>query len=281
MKEAYPKEHARLWRSPHLPELELMRATYITHQFPKHAHEGFAIGVVESGELGFDYRGSHIVAGQGMVNLANAGEAHNGKAMTDRGWTYRMFYFGNDLLKEAVSQISDNKMNTLPYFPEGVLSHPRLAGLLWQLHIALELETLQTLQAETQFWEILSLLIKKHADQQIQESALASASLQIQRTCDLIRDQFQDDLTLSILADKAHLSPFHFLRLFQKETGMPPHQYLIQYRIQKAKALIRQNQSLVQTALETGFADQSHFNRHFKRIVGISPGKYRKIVQEF
>lgn len=274
------KELVQVWRSPCLPQLELMTATYITHRFPRHAHNGFAIGVVESGQLGFDYRGAHVVAGRGMINLANAGEVHNGNAMTEEGWSYRMFYFENAALTDAASQMAGREAN-LPRFQDGVLDNVRLATALWQLHVALEKRSIQSLQAQSCFLLAMHLLIENHADNRPDENSPAACRHRIREICDLMRDGFSMDWSLESLAERAYLSPWHFLRLFQRETGMPPHQYLIQYRIQKAKELIRKNHSIVQTALETGFSDQSHLTRHFKRIVGTTPGQYSKIVQEF
>jgi len=77
-----------LWRRAALPRLDLMRATYVTQTFPLHAHEGFALGVVEAGALGFRYRGAEVVAPAGAVNLANPGEPHTGQAAVPEGWRF-------------------------------------------------------------------------------------------------------------------------------------------------------------------------------------------------
>jgi AraC-like DNA-binding protein len=70
------------------------------------------------------------------------------------------------------------------------------------------------------------------------------------------------------------LSPFHLNRVFSKEFGLPPHAFLTQVRVARAKALLKQGTSITQTALEVGFSDQSHFTRHFRRLVSVTPGHY-------
>ncbi len=70
MRRGPSKEKVKLWR-PGIAGLELMRATYITQRFPRHAHDGFAVGVIEDGALGFYYRGANVVAPAGAINLAN------------------------------------------------------------------------------------------------------------------------------------------------------------------------------------------------------------------
>jgi AraC family transcriptional regulator len=74
-----------------------------------------------------------------------------------------------------------------------------------------------------------------------------------------------------------HLSPYYFARQFKAATGLPPHQYVISRRIERAQFLLRTNRelSLAEAADRAGFADQSHFCLHFKRIVGVTPGQFR------
>lgn len=82
-------------------------------------------------------------------------------------------------------------------------------------------------------------------------------------------------IALADLAGVANLSEFHFARLFKQTTGLPPHQFVIHRRIECAKRLIVAGRlSLSQIAIEVGFSDQSQLNRHFKRIVGVTPKQF-------
>jgi AraC family transcriptional regulator len=82
--------------------------------------------------------------------------------------------------------------------------------------------------------------------------------------------------TLEQMAAVAHLSPYHFARQFKAATGLPPHQYVIARRVERAQQLLRgaDELGLAEVALRTGFADQSHFSFHFKRIVGVTPRSF-------
>jgi AraC family transcriptional regulator len=85
------------------------------------------------------------------------------------------------------------------------------------------------------------------------------------------------DIGLDALAAIADLSPKHFARAFRQSTGMPPHRWLIQRRIDRAKALLRTTDTtLVEIALACGFADQSHFTASFRKLVGLTPGSLRQ-----
>lgn len=90
-----------------------------------------------------------------------------------------------------------------------------------------------------------------------------------------IHAHLHQNIALADLADVAHLSEFHFARLFKQTTGVPPYQFVIHQRVERAKRLITAGRlSLAQIAIDVGFSDQSQLNRHFKRLVGVTPGRF-------
>ena len=91
-----------------------------------------------------------------------------------------------------------------------------------------------------------------------------------------IEDHLDADLTLEDLAAVAHLSPYHFARQFRAATGLPPHEFVIARRVERARQFLQEddNLPLAQVALRVGFSDQNHFSRHFKRLVGVTPGRF-------
>ena len=94
------------------------------------------------------------------------------------------------------------------------------------------------------------------------------------RAYDYLAEHCAENISLEQLAGIANLSPFHFNRVFARRFGMPPHACQTQLRMLQAKKLLRQGWPVSQVALQTGFVDQSHLTRHFKRLVGIPPGQY-------
>jgi AraC family transcriptional regulator len=83
--------------------------------------------------------------------------------------------------------------------------------------------------------------------------------------------------TLDQMAAVARLSPYHFARQFKAATGLPPYQYVIARRVERAKELMQAGTglSLAQVSARAGFSNQSHFSLHFKRLVGVTPGQFR------
>jgi AraC family transcriptional regulator len=100
----------------------------------------------------------------------------------------------------------------------------------------------------------------------------------LHRITTYIHDHLHQDLPLIELSAIAQLSPYYFLRLFKQRVGMTPHQYILQYRVERAKHLLQHSLlSLAEIAACVGFYDQSHFTRCFKRVVGVTPTQLRQI----
>jgi len=81
---------------------------------------------------------------------------------------------------------------------------------------------------------------------------------------------------LETLAKRAGLSRFQALRAFKQRYGLPPHAYQLALRIGHARKLLREGATAADVAARCGFADQSHFTRHFKRINGVTPAQYAR-----
>jgi AraC family transcriptional regulator len=98
----------------------------------------------------------------------------------------------------------------------------------------------------------------------------------LQQAIDYINEHLDRDLTVAAIATAVELSPYHFSRLFKQSTGLAPHQYVLQCRVERAKQLLRQTElTIAEIAYTVGFANQSHLNRHFKRLLGITPKAVR------
>jgi len=103
--------------------------------------------------------------------------------------------------------------------------------------------------------------------------------LRLNRVLDYIHANLDRDLHLSELADAAGLSAFHFAKLFKRSTGISPHQYILQRRLDRAKELLCNPQmSLSEVSQHAGFADQSHLTNVFRRFVGVTPAKFRRLL---
>ncbi len=108
-------------------------------------------------------------------------------------------------------------------------------------------------------------------------SEIDIAQTKIDRIKDYINENLAENLNLSKIAEISNISPYHFARLFKQKTGYSPHQYIIRYRIEKAKNLLsKTNLSIVEIAYSIGCSSQSNFTSLFRKKVGTTPQKYRQ-----
>lgn len=276
-------EKTAYFSHPSLPGAQLLHAGFLRQVFARHSHDCYALGVIEDGALGFSYLRSRHVAQAGMVSLVVPGEVHDGAAAAPGGWTYRMFYLEPGLLAEAAREAGARILpGGLPHFSQGVLDDPGLATRLRRLHLLAARPEASALELQTRLRGLLARWIALYAETR---PALRPAGAEpravalVRRTLD---DRLADNVSLDELAAAARLSPFHLVRVFTASTGLPPHAYQRQRRLNEARRLLGSAASglrLADIAQECGFADQSHLTRAFKRAYGVTPGAYRKIVQ--
>jgi AraC family transcriptional regulator len=124
----------------------------------------------------------------------------------------------------------------------------------------------------------IALIQKYSRDLAISPQAKGGISrVRLQRVLDYIAANGHLDIKLGDLADVAGMSRFHFARLFRQDMGVTPHRYLMDQRLQQAKALLRlDTRSVSEVAAETGFANAGHFARVFRRYAGVSPTEWKR-----
>jgi AraC-like DNA-binding protein len=263
------KEFARIWRHSALSGVELFHGSYRNHAFARHYHAVSAIGVVDRGVMGSYCRRANHVAPAGTVILFNPGDVHAPGPANDGGWGFRTFF-----LEEALFQKRSLEFGAKPFrFVKPFVQDRRLADRLFRLHRKLE-ENGTSLEFESSLLDILAQLAQRHVCVSTSAHSAEDEPTKVRRASEYIDAYYWQDVTLEKLSEVSGLSTYHLLRCFRHVVGLTPHAYLIQMRIEAAKALLRSGAALTTVAASTGFADQSHFSRHFRRIVGGTPGQY-------
>lgn len=263
---------AKYWVDRDLAGVSLMRAAFATLSFAPHIHDELVIAVTEDGVGRCISRGVAEIGVARSIMVFNPGEAHSGGVVGAAAWRYRGLYLSERIL--ALLRIaSDRPPAAMPYFRTTVVEDPALASLLVAAHQTIEQHEARLLR-EGLFLAALVKLIERHGAGEPAPRALGDERGPVQRTLDLMRANFAADLGIDELAACAGLSPFHFARAFRRATGLPPHAYLTQLRLDRARARLAAGTSASEAALAAGFYDQSHLTKHFKRAYGITPGQY-------
>ena len=258
----------KFWRLPHLDDVELLHASHITHEYPPHMHEEYSVALVLQGTETTLCDGASYEAHRGDLVLMNAEQVHANKSSHTE---YRVF----KLWPEAFARMT-GESKSVPHFPNVVVNDPLLFRPLLKLHTTLEHDR-SALEHESHFVSTMTLLLERQNDNPFQsgmKSKIKKEDNKIRIIRDYLRDHYAENVSLSQLTSLTNLSPFYLLRVFHSRAGFPPHEYQTQVRIAHARRLIREGRPLSQTAVETGFFDQSHLSRNFKRIVGVTPRQY-------
>ncbi|MEE9327118.1 MAG: AraC family transcriptional regulator [Cocleimonas sp.] len=256
--------------------LELLQARYHSQRFSRHVHEGYCIGVIESGAQRFFRSGENHIAAKDSIILVNADQVHDGYKETEEGWSYRAMYPLPEMLGNIAAEFHGQRKDA-PWFSESVVSDPYMAEQLRFLFSLLNQSDNQ-LHRETVCLGTIAELLQRHGNKRNILLGLGNESLAVKRVRDYIDSYYSENISMQQLAKHAQLSPFYLARLFQKTVGLPPHAYQIQRRLQKAKQLIHHGVRLSDVAVDCGFTDQSHLSRHFKRSQGVAPGAYQKMI---
>ena len=270
--ESASREQAMLWRATDLGDLEVLRAQYISHSFARHSHAEYMVGIIEQGACAFYYRGAIHAAPTGSIVVINPGEVHDGSGGAAISLKYRALYPSMSLVQQATYDIA-GRHRQQPYFPEPVIQDEPLSRLVQHLHLILE-NSASALERETHFLSTLAHLLSRHSENRPACSPIGKERLAVRRARNYLEAHPTENITLAELAGVSNLSPFHLLRVFRVEMGLPPHAYLTQLRVATAKRLLTWSLPIPQVAVVAGFSDQSHLTRHFKRLVGVTPGHY-------
>ncbi|MDM5121334.1 AraC family transcriptional regulator [Aeromonas rivipollensis] len=266
--EAGPDRHS-FWHDPALPFLEARAVQDGRHVcYDKHSHAHFSIGAITGGHSHYLNQRSLQEVGTGSLVLMNPEEVHACNPIADQPWSYLMFYLDTDWLRSQQEEAGLG--SEFRPFDMTASRDPLLYQGLQHLHH-------QLVQAPDPLArEVACHLFSRQLLARLTPARWDDRPPQhLQRAAELMQDDSASPLSLSQLSAVAGLTPSHFVRAFSQHYGMTPHAYLLDRRIRHARTLLKQGQPLAEVALASGFADQAHFQRQFKRRVAATPGQYR------
>ena len=261
-------ESARLTVVPWDTPFEILRGTYTRHRFAPHLHETFALGAIVAGASKIRYRDRSVSQRAGDVVVIPPREVHTGEADGPQGWSYRMLYLPEDLLRACT--VADELS-----FDGPSISDAELARRIVELHALLDAGT-DRLRGQTALVDVLQLLCSRHASGCVDRARDERPSATLGLVRDYIESHFAKPISLTELSALSGVSPFHLSRRFRARYGLPPYMYLELVRVERARDMLQRGEPISRIAFATGFSDQSHLTRRFKRVVGVPPGQYAK-----
>lgn len=185
-----------------------------------------------------------------------------------------------ELLAHTAEEVGGHHPNHISLIGRTGFQDPLLAQIGLTLWRELEQQTpTGKLYAQTAAQLLAIHLLRYYSSTSIHITELSQSltSQQLKRVADFIQAHLSQDLSLEALAQQIGFSPYHFARLFRQTTGESPHQFVLRQRVERAQHLLKAtNIPLASIPLESGFANQSHLTRLFKRQLGLTPRTYRQ-----
>ncbi len=239
---------------------EVFHAEFTTHVYPAHTHDAWTLLLIDTGAVRYELdRHEHGALVDG-VTLLPPHVPHDGRSAYASGFRKRVLYLDGDVLPaELVGKSVDTPM----------LVDPLLRQRVHQLHLVLD----EPLEAQSRL-ALITERITHHfagtAPQVYADPTLAD------RLRELLDASLPDGITLADAAAELQASPTHLVRAFSRRFGLPPHRYLIGRRVDLARGYLLEGRPAAEAAVLAGFHDQSHLTRHFRRLLGTSPGRFAR-----
>ena len=246
-------------------------SAHTRHSFPRHVHDQFGIGVIEQGaHRSLSGRGT-VEAAAGQVITVNPGEVHDGRPIDGAPRAWSMLYFAPLLARSLTDEAAPSGSAAYEF------EHPVLSDLNAARHFTMLFRSLtgeHGILTDVLADQTLLLLFSAVARASYSPPSDHHAPAGVKIARELIDDDPARTVSLAELAAVAGLSRYQIVRGFARSTGLTPHAYIVQRRLQLARRLMARGRPLADIAASCGFSDQSHMTRLFRRTFGISPRAY-------
>ncbi|MGF9976132.1 AraC family transcriptional regulator [Viridibacillus arvi] len=247
----------------------------IMQKFPAHFHEYYVIGFIEEGQRYLVCKGKEYVINPGDLLLFNPYDTHSCEQIDGKTLDYRCINVKQEIMEKVILGINGNK--ELPSFKQNVLYDSELVSNLRELHLKISQEESE-FKKEELFLYLLEELIQSYSDLTFLPQ-VSETSDEIKKVCEFLEENYTKTITLNDLSELTGWSKYHLLRSFTKQKGISPYCYLETIRVNHAKKLLEQGIEPIEVTFLTGFCDQSHLTKFFKRLVGLTPKQYMRIFE--
>lgn len=269
----------RFWRDEALDAVEVRYSHFDGYRFPAHVHDTWSVGLVDEGHSVFRLSGRSQSVRAGQIAIIPPGMVHDCNPR-EGAWTYRMFYVDDALMRSLACGLSGVQRDAagsgadVAAFDALVIDDAEVFTALSGFQRLVE-QGAEPLAKRAAMTEAFSLLLSRHGSVREEQGRSGDERLAVRCVRGYLTDNLAEKVTLDDLAAVSGLSACHLLRVFRAETGLTPHQWQTQLRINHAKQLLAGGAPIADVAFAAGFTDQSHFTRTFRAVTGATPRLYR------
>ncbi len=209
---------------------------------------------------------------EGDMVLFNPGDNHTCVQLGTEPLHYLGMNISKTVMQGLVNEIAN--IERLPYFAPTVILDKEVREYFRIIHENIMNGSGEFENDELMFF-MISILLMRYSEPFLEKER--DCNKEIELTCRYLEEHFTETISLEKLCSLVGLSKSSLLRSFTKTKGMTPYRYLQSVRINVARKLLEQGDSLIDTALKTGFSDQSHFSKFFNMFIGLTPRTYRLV----
>ncbi len=238
-------------------------------------HDRYVICSCTSAAAGWKYRGKALFVSDRTHMLMEPGETHI-NTVVHKPADHRVMQIAPSLIEEAARELGQPHT---PHFRVAQVADDPLFVGLERFYAAIDNQE-TALEQQSRFAACIHLLLSHHTERALPTLRSANAHRAVKRAKAYLLERFDKPVSLDALSAVAGLSRYHLMRIFAHHVGLPPHAYQIHVRIARAATLLRSGVPSSQVGSTVGFADQSHFTRHFRRVMSITPGEYARIMRK-
>ncbi|NAZ45298.1 helix-turn-helix domain-containing protein [Vibrio toranzoniae] len=263
-------------KSAHTKGLCSFSAKIKDFSYGKHAHEEFSIGVTCRGRQDFFSNGTFHKSQAGNVIFFNPEQVHDGHAGGGKDMEYEMVYIPESTmmsLMQSIGNVSkDQSLLKVSSFHDAVLQK-QIISIARLMNLE---QPLSSLEEEHLLLGIAHSIVRLGDGSFIDKVAYGRTDKLLEQAKEFIHFNLNRKLGIEEISSAANMSKYHFIRLFNKQFGMTPHQYVLSYKINRVKRELELGDNAANIAFKYGFSDLSHLNRNFKNTFGITPTQYQK-----
>ncbi len=273
---ADPVEWTQFYRWEGDAPIFALHAGFRFHRYPRHSHDYLVIGLVDAGVQSYTYRGTRHLTPAGQVFIVNPEEPHTGEAATETGYVYRTLCLGESAVRDMTRDlfISDRSH----HLKGAVFADPDLVGGFREFHRSL-MASAPRLERDVLLRNTIGLMFARYSDSPGATRDVGRAERAVSKAQEYIEEHYSANLSLDDLSEVAAMSPYHLSRAFTRVTGLPPHTYLDNTRLRRARELLDRGTPIAAAAVAVGYVDQSHLTHRFRRTFGITPKQYVRSAQ--
>ena len=269
------KSNPVFWRDARMPYVE-MRKVEDGRQvcYAPHSHTQWSMGAITAGESTFQYRNEHYRVSAGDLVLVNPEWVHACNPIDNQSWAYLMLYVDTAWLTDLRFEAGLLATRRWQDISTATLSDPHSFQNYHQMAACLLDPRRDLLEKQTKLVEFLTSLMHELASQPLVHEPEAPGALEA--LAQYLNNHFAEEVSLDTLCEISGYSQGHLIRAFRQTFGLTPHAFLINRRIQLGQLELKKGVPIADAAMNAGFADQSHFQRTFKRLMAATPNQYRR-----